>query len=141
MGSRLNKQQLYSLFDQLFQFTGLLRPDGTLIEANQVSLDFAGVERSAVVGLPFWETPWWTHAPELQSWLQQVIPRAAAGEFIRREVTHRHQHGEIIPFDFSLKPVLNLEGEVIYLIPEGRDIRERVRLEFLTRSRRSQILE
>ncbi len=32
--------------------------------------------------------------------------------------------GETIDFDFSLTPVVNSEGEVIFLVPEGRDISE-----------------
>ena len=34
-----------------------MTPDGTLIEANQTALSFAGVQRAEVVNKPFWETP------------------------------------------------------------------------------------
>ena len=37
--------------------------------------------------------------------------------------------GAVLTFDFSLHPVRDENGEVIYLVPEGRDITERKELE------------
>jgi PAS domain-containing protein len=58
------------VFDQTFQFIGLLTIDGTLIEANEAALSFAEVSESEVIGKPFWETVWWAHSPDLQKQLQ-----------------------------------------------------------------------
>ena len=55
-----------AIFDQTFQFTGLLDVEGTLLEANRTALDFVGVGAEDVIGKPFWETPWWTHSPALR---------------------------------------------------------------------------
>ncbi len=117
-----NERKFRAIFDQTFQFIGLLAPDGTLLEANRTALDFAGVERKDVLGLPFWDCPWWAHSKELQDQLRQAITEAAQGKFVRFEATHRDHDGNLFTVDFSLKPVMDEEGKVVLLIPEGRDI-------------------
>src|SRR5262249_2334022 len=84
-------------------------------------------QSSDVIGSPFWETPWWTGSPESQQRLKEAIPRAAKGEFVRFEAEHfagDPGRSKII-VDFSIKPVRDEAGEVIYLLPEGRDITEK----------------
>ena len=76
---RENERRFRALFNSSFQFTGLLQPDGTVIETNQTALDFGGVQLAEVVGRPFWETPWWTISPEAQTRLKDAVQRARAG--------------------------------------------------------------
>ena len=70
---------------------------------------------------PFWETPWWRHSATEQERLKGAIRMAASGQFIRFETTHMSEGVEHI-IDFSLKPVRDTSGDIILLIPEGRDI-------------------
>ncbi|MHB1036795.1 MAG: PAS domain S-box protein [Pirellulales bacterium] len=119
-----------AILDQTFEFIGLMKPNGTLIEANRAALAFAGIREADVLGRPFWETPWWTHSPEMQDRLRKAIEAAARGEFVRFEATHpAAPDGEIHYIDFSLKPVKNERDEVEFLIPEGRDVTDRQRAE------------
>ena len=111
-----------AIFNNTFQLQGLLAPDGTLLDANQTALEFAGIDKTAVVGKKFWATPWWYHDQALQRQLQTYITRCAAGEFIRFEATHRDGAGRLRTIDATLKPLIDESGTVIYLIPEGRDI-------------------
>jgi len=126
---RASERKLRAIFDHTFQFIGLMTPDGVLTEANRAALDFAGIEESDVLGKPFWETPWWTHSSELQDRLRGAVSRAAAGDFVRFEATHPAADGTIHSVDFSLKPVMDESGNVVLLIPEGRDITVRKRVE------------
>jgi two-component system sensor histidine kinase TtrS len=89
------------------------------------SIDFAGLKEADVVGQPFWETPWWTFSPEVQDHLKASIQEAARGKLVRYEVEHIGAGGRTAFVDFSLKPVLNEQGETVLIIPEGRDITER----------------
>jgi PAS domain S-box-containing protein len=88
-------------------------------------LVFAGVQERDVIGHRFWETPWWTHSPEAQGQLRDAIERALKGESSRFESTHVSAEGETREIDFSISPVLDDDGEVIYMVPEGYDITER----------------
>ncbi|MEI6242461.1 MAG: PAS domain S-box protein [Chlamydiota bacterium] len=111
-----------AIFDQTFEFMGLLTLDGTLIEANRTALQFAGVEEKEVLQKPFWETPWWTHSKEMQTKIKKSIEKAASGELVRFEATHMGKDGELHYVDFILKPIKDDNGKVIYLVPEGHDI-------------------
>ena len=126
---RQSEQKFRAIFDQTFQFIGVLATDGTVVQANQTALRFAGVDEDAVLGKPFWETPWWTHSPELQQKLRAAILDAAAGKLVRFEATHAGADGKTRYVDFSLKPVTDLQGRVVQLIAEGRDITERKQAE------------
>lgn len=117
------------IFDQTFQFIGLLNPAGTLLEVNRTAIQFTGAQPSDVIGKPFWDTPWWRHSKALQEQLKEAVRKAASGQFVRFEVTHKSVDGELRWIDFSLKPVRGEQGEVIYLIPEGRDISELKKVE------------
>jgi PAS domain S-box-containing protein len=121
---RESEHRFRAIFDSMFQFIGLMHPDGTLIEANQAALDFGGVDASDVIGRKFWETSWWTLSPEIQQQLKDAIARAADGEFVRHEVEVRRFDGQPSVIDFSIKPVRDDFGNVVLLIPEGRDIEE-----------------
>ncbi|MCA9047198.1 MAG: PAS domain S-box protein, partial [Planctomycetaceae bacterium] len=132
------------IFNQTFQFIGLMTPDGTLIDANRTALKAAGIPESRVIGRKFWETPWWAHSEQLQERLKQAVDRAAQGEFDRFEATHPTADGSTMYVDFSIKPTKDESGRIVYLIPEGRDVTElkksqeqlRARSEELERSNR-----
>ena len=111
------------------QLTGLLSPDGRLLAANAASISFVGVSEEDVIGKPFWETPWWQHSKEAQVDLKAAIKRAREGEYVQFLTTHENVDGEIREIEFSLNPVMDDKGEVVYLVPEGNDITERKRAE------------
>jgi PAS domain S-box-containing protein len=117
------------IFDQMYQFIGLLTPDGILLEANRAALEFGHLTHDEVIGKPFWEIVWWTHSLTIQTQLKAAIARAAQGEFVRYEVEVQGQPGQLITLDFSLRPVFDDAGQVVLLIPEGRDISARIKAE------------
>ncbi len=124
---RDSETRLQAIFDHHYQLTGLLDREGRLLAANTTALEFAGTDESEVIGRFFWESPWWDSSQHAA--VRQAIERAAQGEFVRFECTHIRADGEIRDVDFSLSPVRNEEGSVIYLVPEGRDITEMKRVE------------
>lgn len=118
-----------AILDHAGQFIGALSADGILLDLNQPSREFVGVERSKLIGKPFWETPWWTHSPELQEKLRNGIRAAARGEFVRFESNHVGIGGRVMIADFTINPVKNEAGEVVLLIPEARDITKQKKAE------------
>jgi PAS domain S-box-containing protein len=114
-----------AILDQSIQFIGLLSPDGILLDANRAALELIGVTSQDVYNKPFWESPWWNHSTELQNKLRESIKSAAAGDDIRFEASHPAKDGSLRYVDFSLRPVKNEQGDILYLIPEGHDITER----------------
>ena len=126
---RQNKLLLKAIIDNSLELQGLLTSDGKLIEANKTSLDFIGVDKETVLGRYFWDTPWWNHDPALQEKLRDAINRVAAGELLRFETENQDAGGNVHVIDFSLKPICNDKGRIVYLMPEGRDITEYRQLE------------
>lgn len=126
---RESERRARAVIDQTFEFIGLMTVDGTLVEANRTALEFSGIRESDVLNKPFWETPWWTHSREMQAKLRESIQRVAQGEFVRFEATHVGKDGLLHAVDFSLKPVKDESGKVVFMVPEGRDITEQKKME------------
>ncbi|MTJ07773.1 PAS domain S-box protein [Anabaena sp. UHCC 0204] len=126
---QIHEHKFRAIFDNTFQFTGLLTTTGILREANQTALNFGGIKLEDIVNQPFWEADWWSISPVTQENLKQAIASAAQGEFIRYEVDVLGAGSNIATIDFSLRPLKNESEEVIMLIAEGRDITDKKRIE------------
>jgi PAS domain S-box-containing protein len=111
-----------AIFNQTFQFTGMLSVDGIVLEANQTALDFGGLQLEDVAGKPLWECYWWTISPQTQTQLKSALKEATLGKFIRYEVDILGAGECVATIDFSIKPIFDESGNVEYLIVEGRDI-------------------
>lgn len=111
-----------AVFDQTFQFIGLLSPEGVLLQCNLTARDLIGVTREQVEGRLFWETPWWTHSSTMQEQLRVAIAQAAQGVLFRFEASHCAADGNDVWIDFSVKPFFDEQKTVRFLIAEGRDI-------------------
>ncbi|MGB3514676.1 MAG: EAL domain-containing protein [Microcoleaceae cyanobacterium] len=133
-----SERRFQAIFNQTFQFIGLLNPDGTILEANQTFLDFTGLKHEDIVGHFFWQLKWWLAVDDeenprdietkyrlAQAQMRQAIAKAVKGEFVRYEIMVVGQDKQVITVDFSLKPVSDELGQVILLISEGHDITDR----------------
>ncbi len=122
--SRENEIRYRAVFNQTYQFMGILEPDGTVVEINQTALDFISEPREGVVGKAFWEAPWWNHSVDAQESLRKCIAKAATGRTATSRVVHISYDGQERSVDFSVKPLRDESGRIIYLIPEGHDVTE-----------------
>jgi signal transduction histidine kinase/CheY-like chemotaxis protein len=77
----------------------------------------------------------------MQQKLKEAIREAADGKLVRFEATHISPDDETHFIDFSIKPIVDTEGRVVQLIPEGRDITERKRAEEELRIYKDQLEE
>ncbi len=111
-----------AIFNSMFQFTGLLDKDGHILDVNEPALKFIGANLDELRGKLYWEAPWWANLPAERKKLQDAVVRAAGGEFVRYETANHDAEGQLYMIDFSLNPIQDEKGGVIYLVPEGRDI-------------------
>jgi PAS domain S-box-containing protein len=119
---RQSQERLNSIYNTSLEYIGILSVEGKVLDCNQASLEFAGNTREDVVGKYFWDCPWFIGTPGMPEAVRAVVQAAAAGQSTRTEMALIRPSGETINFDFSLTPVVDSEGNVIYLVPEGRDI-------------------
>ena len=133
------EQRFRAVFDQRHQLVGILSIDGLVLEANQQSLDFAGIDRAAVIGCEYWDTPWWTHSPDLQERMRNSVEAAAKGATVRFEATCSRADGRLAMLDFSVRPITSKFGEVAFLVAESHDITEHKQAEQEARHHRDRI--
>jgi PAS domain S-box-containing protein len=126
---RESQDRLRAIYNGTYEYIGLVAPDGTVLDCNRASLTFANNTHADIVGKPIWDTAWFTGTPGAPEALRDAVARAATGEFIRYEMLLIRPSGEGRTFDFSLHPIRNEEGQVVLLVPEGRDITDRKRAE------------
>jgi len=117
-----SESKFRAVFEHSSHYISVLSPDGILIEANKSALQLVDCHESQILAKSFWETRWWSHSPELQQWLRRAIAEAAQGQRVQREVTHQDCDARLHYVDFSLIPLKNNKGEIIFLISEGLDI-------------------
>src|SRR2546423_6900600 len=120
---RLREQQALLILNEMYQFVALLDTQGNELETNQTSLDAVGLRREECIGRLFWEIPVWPGSilKDLQASFQHVI---TTGEFMRFEVEFfvPGKELELLTTDITLKPIRNSQGEVTFVVLEGRDI-------------------
>ena len=120
-----SEKRLRDILDSLFGFVGLYTLDGILIETNRAPLEVAGIQAEDVVGKPFWETYYWSHSPEEQTRLREMMARAAAGEVVRCEASALVKGGRQIVVDATFGPLRDQQDRITSVIGFGVDITAR----------------
>jgi len=126
---RESERRFRAIFDATFHGVGILSPEGIILEVNQTALDFGSTKASEIVGCSFWEVKWWRTSPKIEEQLKKAVATAAKGELVMFEANISRADDTISTIDFSLKPVLDEQGQIVLLICEGRDITESKRAE------------
>lgn len=112
------------IFNSTFSFIGLLNTEGILLEANDTAVNLAGLKHEDVIGKHFWDCYWWQISFKTQEELKANFQKALSGEAVEYEVAVWVANKTPITILFSLKPIFDEYGEVIYVIPEGRPVQE-----------------
>ncbi|MET0295627.1 MAG: PAS domain-containing protein, partial [Phenylobacterium sp.] len=117
-----SERRFRAIFDSSFQFMALLAPDGVVLEINQTALRLSRQQAADLIGRKVWATPQMAGDPALAAQAKSEIARAAAGEAVRSE--HQlHENGKLRAIlDFSVKPVNDEAGRIVWLVAEARDI-------------------
>lgn len=119
------EMKLASIFNNSFELIGLLLPDGKLVESNIIAQDFFGEDANNLRGKYLWEVGANKKPADVQEIQRKAVADAAKGQTIRLELTYIVNDKPAYQ-DFSIKPVKDSNGNVIYLIAETRDITEMV---------------
>lgn len=128
-----SQQRFQAIFDHAVEAIGLCDPQGKVLEINRAGRALVEDEDAGLVGRPLWELPWIGGAigGEIgngadadqagQGQLEEAVKKAAKGETVRFTVEVARPAGNI-GIDISLVPIYNADGEVVYILPEGRDV-------------------
>lgn len=118
------KRRYDAVFEDPNTLTGLLDPDGRLIDVNQKAMEYIHVDSDEFIGEPFWETPWWTG---VEDEVKGKILRAAEGDYVDFEMELERTGGETEKYVSSgvIYPVEDGTGEVESLFVLAHDVTER----------------
>ena len=111
----------------MYQFVGLLDAAGMTLEINRAALEGAGIRLDDIQEKPFWEARWWQVSADTQKYQRELVLRASRGEFVRSdiEIYGKAAGEETIIIDFSLLPVRDQTGKIIFLLAEGATSQKR----------------
>ena len=121
--------RLRAIFATSYSYQGFMATDGTLLDANATSLSGIDAALERVVGLPFWETPWFTNTPGLPDMVRTAVAAVAGGETVRQEIHVNLPVGGWRWFDFQMRPVRDAEGQIVAIVPEAVELTERRKAE------------
>ncbi|MBR9859718.1 PAS domain-containing sensor histidine kinase [bacterium] len=124
-----SEKKFRSVFDNTFSFMGLTTPDGTVIDINRIALEFGNITREQAIGSKLWEGPWWPLEKGGFNHIEEAVRSASKGQFVRYDMELTSKTGGKITIDFSLRPIKDSQGNVIWLIPEGRNITNKIAME------------
>ncbi len=122
-----SEKRLRAAFSQTYSVLLLLRPDGTVVEANRAALEGMGFTRDQAIGRKCWE-PWWSALPNEVETLKASVARAAQGEVVREECSYCTANGMVRFADRTLAPVRDDNGVVVLIVASGLDITEQKEL-------------
>ncbi|MDC0584773.1 PAS domain S-box protein [Bacteroidales bacterium] len=120
--SELQELKFKAIYNNTETFIGLLLPDGKMVNANESSLRYIGMGMKEVYGKYFWDTPWWKHDLRLQHALKENIKKSIEGQDVNFMASLIDCNGKIRILDFSFKPIREKDGNLLFIIPEGKDI-------------------
>jgi two-component system, sporulation sensor kinase C len=124
-----SERRFRAMFDTAYQLQLLLDLDGSVLEANRAAAELAGTTVEDVQGQIFSSLPWWPDDELTRSRVQERVARARAGDSSRFEVELIGANDRRAFVDFSLKPIVDHEQQVVQVLAEGRDLTERKRAE------------
>ncbi len=113
-------------------FIALLDSTGHVLDVNPAALIVGGVDRAEVIGLPLWATPWWSELDaSISASIKRAVDAASVGNFARFDVDARfHGAGEELgTLDLLLRPLRGRDGQVAFIVAEGRPVTDRKRVE------------
>jgi PAS domain S-box-containing protein len=118
-----------AFFEQGPLFAGIMALDGSIIEANRLSLEACGYTREQVVGKRFWDCPWWCQSEDLMQQIKLAVAETAAGQIFDAEMPYFVADGSQRMVRLIVIPIKDEAGRITFLAPTGSDITDLKRAE------------
>lgn len=129
-GERLleeRERRFRATFNSSFQLAAMLDLKGTITDINNTALRFGDLSREDFIGLKLWESPFWGPQTNVRKQIKEAVSTAQMGSFVRMESIFVIE-GREMNIDFTLNPISDASGAVEFIVAEGRDVTERVKL-------------
>lgn len=125
-----SEQRFQSIYDQTFQLIGFLNPDGTIMNANQRTMQLMEMTGTYAIGQVIWELPIWQMTNITADTVKLAVQRAAQGHTSSLEVIFNiPNQDKPVVYDVWIRPVYNQVRDIFIITMDARDITERFRAE------------
>ncbi|GAB2618522.1 hypothetical protein GCM10026987_15140 [Belliella aquatica] len=119
-----NELKFKGIFNLTFSFIMFLDDKGVLLDANDTAINMAGLKHSDVIGRYYWDCYWWQISSKTRQELKTNFEKVLLGETIIHEVEVWVADQTPITILFSMKPIFDDGGKVIFVISEGRPVQD-----------------
>ncbi|MBD2181750.1 response regulator [Aerosakkonema funiforme] len=112
---RESEQRFRAIFNSSFQFTGVLQPNGTVLDVNQTALDFTATKRSDLLGRLFWEVKWWMEPGKNPKEKADRKSELGGGNNLKRSQARQKKAASLQPKQEELKEAIAraAKGEIV----------------------------
>jgi len=117
-----SEAQFRAIFDTVLEVIVLLRPDGTIVELNQTKAVWRDAEPRKSVGKKIWDAATLKAYPQHIKLIKKAVADGAQGKSFRAEIKMEREGVPTAYLDYSLEPIRNPAGEIVYLLTEARDV-------------------
>ncbi|MCB1800808.1 MAG: PAS domain S-box protein [Gammaproteobacteria bacterium] len=127
---RESERRFRAVFDQQFQFSAILTPEGETLEINELPLRQTGAPRDAYAGKLFWKSPAWASLPEWQKiWPRRIADANASDDAILTQDVYLAADGELREAAAATKAIRDEQGNVEFVLVQALDNTEQRRAE------------
>ncbi|MCY7280081.1 MAG: PAS domain-containing protein [Sphingomonas bacterium] len=119
-----SEARVRAIFDTVLEVIVLLDPDGTILEINRVNTSWRADNPSTSIGGKIWEAPTMQAYPQHIPAMKEAVAQAATGAPFSAEFKMEREGVPTAYLDYSIQPIRNEAGEIIYLLAEARDVTE-----------------
>ncbi|WP_430885584.1 sensor domain-containing diguanylate cyclase [Fusibacter sp. JL216-2] len=123
-----NQLKFEQVVNQAVQLMAVLDLEGRILFVNQTAVSMIDVASDQLVGEFFYDTPWWNWSQELISFIKFSIEETRLGGHPKRDVIHYDLNGDVQHIEFSMSPIYNQNNQIEYLVANGKNITDRVKL-------------
>ena len=125
--NHLANKRFYSIFEHSYDHLFILDPLGKIIDVNKTALSFYNLNKEDVVDSFFAKATWWDPLSDNLVSISNTMNSAIKGELCSNEFSIQHSNGTKSIFEFTLTPVFDDNGHVLMIIPDGRDVTDRIK--------------
>lgn len=119
--SLISRMRFQVMFEQSFQITYILSPEGEILNVNSIAQSFSQQERESLVGQPLWNTPPFSYHHHNSDMVKELIQEIKPAGFIENGMSLLRDNDKTLFIDFAAKPIVNSGGQFDSIIVELKD--------------------
>jgi PAS domain S-box-containing protein len=124
----LRRRELQDFIDAMSTMNAKVSVDGRLLLVNRIAQRSSGVPLEQLIGMSFLDGHWWSFDAEVHQRVRAAFQSAVGGALVAYE-ERILVFGKVATILLTFVPVTDANGNVAYIVAEGRDISRRIEVE------------